>query len=427
MAAGYLTAFEYQTLRVGDNGTLTVFEAHLLQQIGVQRPGFCRSGHRTICLAQYAGLVNLGGRILEVLPKVGEQLDASLSRNTLLRLLCLAYDIKLAALSTVDHLLQRHALLDIFTNAFLAELSRLVRGGLVRRYQTEEDDLTLVRGRLNIARQVSALANRPDRIACRFDTLTADNSWNQVLKAALTITRSSIINMEIKRKWSELISAFDEVSTCTDGLRLSAELIPDRHVQHYGPAMRWAKWILQLLSPSLRAGSATAPALLFDMNQLFEQAVAKHLLRRVHRQGWRLSVQDTGYHLAHSADFENKPYFGLRPDLVLRNGPSVIAIGDTKWATVKMDERNRLCPPADHIYQLHAYATAYRCPDLALIYPSDGSDALPQATAFRLPTGGDISAQVHVLRVDVSKDGLPLMGAHRPNAFASIMVDDGKL
>jgi 5-methylcytosine-specific restriction enzyme subunit McrC len=49
--------------------SLTQAEAERLAQIGEQRPGFCEVGHRQVKLAQFCGVVGLGERVLETLPK----------------------------------------------------------------------------------------------------------------------------------------------------------------------------------------------------------------------------------------------------------------------------------------------------------------------------------------------------------------------
>ena len=182
----FLTAYEHQTIavRADDPLALSPFEAQRLAVLGQQRPGFCTLGHRSVRLAQYAGLVNLDGRILEILPKVGDNDPAEACRGTFLRLLRRAMDLPLSVQGAVGQDLRRQSLLDVFIAAYLQELFALVRHGLLRRYRTDEEDLGVIRGRLMISRQASVHAMRIDRLACRFDDLTIDNPWNQVLNAA---------------------------------------------------------------------------------------------------------------------------------------------------------------------------------------------------------------------------------------------------
>jgi 5-methylcytosine-specific restriction enzyme subunit McrC len=51
-----------------------------------------------------------------------------------------------------------------------------------RRYLTHANDLPVLRGRLNVTRQFSALAADPSRLACHYDALTPDIALNKIMK-----------------------------------------------------------------------------------------------------------------------------------------------------------------------------------------------------------------------------------------------------
>ena len=68
---------------------------------------------------------------------------------------------------------------------FASRLLVAVRRGLPRRYVGHEEDLLLLRGRLNVVRQVTRFAARPDVLACRFDELSEDTPLNRVFKAVV--------------------------------------------------------------------------------------------------------------------------------------------------------------------------------------------------------------------------------------------------
>ncbi len=417
-----LTAIEHQVLPVGTgDAAVSPPEAERLASVSGQRPGFCTRGHRSIRLSQFVGLVSLGnGRVLEILPKVGEQVEPTRARGTLLRLLRWAYDLPSFAGSGVGHGLQEQTLLDLFVLAYLRTLVPLVRAGLVRRYRSIEDDLGVVRGRLLLQRQVATHAMRIDRIACRFDDLDIDNSWNQVLKAALVATRPWTRGLESARLWLEMAAAFDEVRLRDDGLALHRRLPVDRQVSHYSRALRWAGWILQLLSPDVRSGSSSAPELLFDMNRVFELAVAMRLRRRANSLGLHLHSQHSGRHLAHDTADPHRRFFGLRPDLVLSHRETILAVADTKWSRLGKNARGYLVPPDAHAYQLNAYAAAYPCAEAVLIYPWHEGLRGARISGYCLPPAGDRRPVLHVVCADVEDDAMPLHFAGASASFARL-------
>src|SRR3546814_9328733 len=95
--------------------------------------------------------------------------------------IALGLDISLS--STADMARQNVTLLDILIRAFGDKLLAEVRRGLPRRYQQCEDDLPCLRGRIDVVRQFTVNAVRPDRLACRFDQLDANTPLMPIMAA----------------------------------------------------------------------------------------------------------------------------------------------------------------------------------------------------------------------------------------------------
>lgn len=418
----FLTALEHQPIPVtadGSGWSLTPAEAERLAQIGEQRPGFCEVGHRQVKLAQFCGVVGLGERVLEILPKTQDGASsADDGRGVLLRLLRLTERFPQFQHQAVGQHLRRAPLLEAFIAAYFDSVNLLTRGGLLKQYLEHEDDLTVVRGRVAVARQLGAHANRPDLVACAFDELTIDNVWNRVLKKAICCTRPWIRSVELNRQWVELMGVLCDV----DDSRLSGpdveRLAFNRQAERYRVSIDWARWILALLAPALRAGRTEAPALLFNMNRLFESAVATVARRRVFGEsGLTVEAQDTSHALVAVVSQDRVELgFQLRPDLVFRRADAVVAIADTKWKLIGWDRMRRLMPSEADMYQMHAYASAFQCSELALIYPWRSELAQAAGAEFRLPPVKGHSPVVTVLCLDVHDDALPLRVGRWPGS-----------
>ena len=419
-----LTALEHEAISITPDGagfSLTPAEAERLAQVGELRRGFCELGHRQVKLAQFCGVVSLGERVLEVLPKTQDRdVSAEDCRGVLLRLLRLSERfLHFAHLPAGQHL-RRAPLLEAFVSAFYQAVTTVIRGGLLRQYLEHEEDLRVVRGRIATTRQLGTHSNRLDTVACVFDELSADNVWNRVLKKAVRVTRPWLRSAELSRRWVELMGVLDEVD---DARLISSEidhLVFDRRAERYRPAIDWARWILALLAPSLRGGQHEAPALLFDMNRLFESSVAAVLRRAALRHGLEVVTQDRSRALATivSGDVV-EPAFVLRPDLLILRQGRVVVIADTKWKRLELDRRGRPSPSEADMYQLQAYASAFQCHELALIYPWVAPDRVMEAT-FRLPARGGHATTVHVVGVDVGDDAMLLRIGTGPAELAQL-------
>jgi 5-methylcytosine-specific restriction enzyme subunit McrC len=418
----FLTALEHQPIPVtadGDGWSLTPAESERLAQIGEQRPGFCEVGHRQVKLAQFCGVVGLGERVLEILPKTQDGASsADECRGVLLRLLRLTERFPQFRHQAVGQHLRRVPLLEAFIAAYFDAVSVLTRGGLLKQYLEHEDDLTVVRGRIAVARQLGVHSNRPDLVACSFDELTIDNVWNRVLKKAIQCTRPWIRSVELNRQWVDLMGVMHDV----DDSRLSGpdveRLAFNRQAERYRVAIDWARWILALLAPALRAGHTDAPALLFNMNRLFESAVATVARRQVYGEsGLTVEAQDTSQALVTMVSQDRVELgFQLRPDLVFRREDAVVAIADTKWKLIGWDSKRRLMPSEADMYQMHAYASAFQCRELALIYPWRSELAQAAVADFRLPAVNGHAPVVTVLCLDVHDDALPLRVGRWPGS-----------
>lgn len=409
----FITALEHQPIPITAGGigwSLTPAEAERLAHIGEQRPGFCEVGHRKVKVAQFCGVVGLGDRILEILPKTqdaGSTVEEC--RGVLLRLLGWTERFPHFKHQPVGQQLRRAPLLEAFISAFFDAVITVLRGGLLKQYQEHEDDLRVVRGRISLERQLGSHSNRPDVVACAFDELAVDNVWNRILKKAIRCTRPWIRSVELNRKWVELMGMLDSVEDARLSSTDVARLAFNRQAERYRAAIDWARWILALLAPALRAGRSEAPALLFDMNKLFESAVAKLVRTRMHGLAdVTVDVQDTSRNLVTMVDRERvEPGFILRPDLVFRHHGSVVGIADTKWKLLAQDSRGRLIPNQVDMYQMHAYAAAFQCTDVRLIYPWRNEFVGRPETEFRLPAAEGRVATVRVICIDVHADELP--------------------
>lgn len=405
-----LTAFEHQPVPVtplGSPATLSEVEAEHLLLIAESLRGFCTRGYQSIELSEHCGLVNLGSRVLEVLPKVGEVADAQAGRGVLLRLLRFASDLPVHRHADAGQSSRPAPLLDVFISAFFDEVFALLKGGLLRRYVEHEDDLLAVRGGIRLQRQFSTLANRTDIVACRFDELTPDHRWNRLLKVGLKVVRPWMRSLDLHRRWVELSAAFEDVSAVAHPRALLADLRYDRQATRYRPAIQWVERILNLLSPDFRSGDRAAPGLLFDMNLLFERTVERKMAEWGETRGWTLETQDDSHFLARLEGPPARLAYRIRPDLVFRHRGRVVAIADAKWKRPELRAGFVLPAQAD-LYQLHAYASVFGCRQIALVYPWTDHLVKAGTTIFDFEGLCGNGPQLTVLALDIQNESLSI-------------------
>jgi len=360
---------------------LTEAEAAGLLGINDVRPGFCERTASGVRFAQYCGVLRLGSVVIEVLPKTGMG-DARLpeevggARRALLTMLSTANKVRLTAMDHVGQASVHTPLLEIFVQAFLQCALDQARRGLVFRYLSRTDNLTVARGRFHVHGHIRENLARPHLLHCEFDEFTADNPYNRAVRAALDVCRPWVKTSQGHRMWFEAHARFADISSVRMGASDIANLHSDRTTRHYEPLLDWCGLLLGLLNPSLRAGPDNAPGLLFDMNRLFE-AYVQHVEARGAEPGTRVRTQEASRHLATCGD---SPAFTLKPDISVwksraDGGEEVIRILDAKWKRIDPGKTNWGVGEAD-VYQLLAYAVRYQCSRLELVYPAP--DDMPE-------------------------------------------------
>lgn len=333
---------------------------------------------------QVVGVIAAPGCSLEILPKI----DAASSENDetirsrLVSMLDVALGLKLGDGQALAMARQKEILLDILIRLFADRLLAEARRGLPRAYMAEEEDLAALRGRLDVIRQFTHHAVRPDRLACRFDTLMADTPLLRIMKACVLMLRRHARAVETQRRLDELRFLLAEVSDVPISALPWAEVRIDRTNRRwetlYGLAKLFLKREWQRTNHDAKAGQGIT--LLFAMNDLFEAyiaALARRALRNtdltVHSQGGlRYCLMEDGE--------SGRQRFQTTPDILIKRNGQVVTVMDTKWKMIGQnpEDKKRGVSQSD-VYQMMAYARLYQCREVMLLYPHHtglGTDAL---------------------------------------------------
>ncbi len=255
----------------------------------------------------------------------------------------LGYGIELASWAEERFPYEREPdLLEAVAYLFEAEVSRAARQGLVRGYQARQETLTTLRGRLDIADQIRIRQAMTFPLECSFEEYTEDIELNRVVKAALRrLLQFPGLSSDVVRRLRFRYRIFDEVVSGTYGPGSLPRIEFTRLNEHWKPAAELARLILNQESLRDETGKTLGISFTVDMNVLFERFVEKVVVREARSARLQLVAQ---------APRQLSANVPMRPDLVLRDGGSDLAVGDAKYK-----ERDDEGPPNEDLYQLLAY------------------------------------------------------------------------
>ncbi|MBS1051902.1 McrC family protein [Gluconobacter japonicus] len=339
---------------------------------------------------QVVGVIAAPGCSLEILPKIDAASDESdeTLRTRLVTMLDVALGLKIGDGQALAMARQKETLLDIlirlFADRFLAEARR----GLPRGYVAQKEDLATLRGRLDVIRQFTHHAVRPDRLACQFDILIPDTPLLRVMKACVVTLRRYARVLETQRRLDELRFLLMDVGDVPINALPWSQVRIDRTSRRWETLYVLAKLFLkrewQGTNHDAKAGQGIT--LLFAMNDLFEAYIAA--LSRKALQGSELTVHLQGgllYCLMEESE-NGRARFQTSPDILIKHHGQTQVVIDTKWKLIgrNPEDKKRGVSQSD-VYQMMAYARLYQCRDLLLLYPHHaglGSDALNASYAM---------------------------------------------
>jgi 5-methylcytosine-specific restriction enzyme subunit McrC len=222
-----------------------------------------------------------------------------------------------------------------------------------------------------------------------------------VIHSALGVVSAYTCNNKSKKLVQELLFAFDEIPLSIGYKNDFSAIKLTRGMKHYEAPISWARLILEGFSPQSMLGSQNAFSLLFPMEAVFENFVAKYLNQQVSHP-LKLSAQVQSKSLVTYGD---KNYFRLKPDLYLSSLANQNTVMDTKWKLINQNKtagKDKFGLSQDDFYQMLGYGYKYLNGegDLVLIYPKTSNFEQPLEHSFNYDDQNKL--KLRVVPFDVS-------------------------
>jgi len=377
------TVREWDKLIYGDDdGKIPAQFADKLAKLARRSPfagrggsGVLEHGRHALRARGVVGILAAGNCSLEILPKIEVAAEENVEtqnaviRKRLIHMLAIALNLKLALGSITELAWQRETLLEILIRIYCDKLTEAVRKGMPRRYVEQEDDLSALRGRLDVLRQFTRHAVNPSRLACRFDVLSEDTSLNQIMKAAVLHLSRMSRSSGNQQRLRELAFVYADIADISRSELRWNDVVIDRTNRRWRELRSMARLFLEGRYQTTTGGTGQGTALLFEMNTLFEEYVGRLISRALAGTDLTVSLQG-GRLFCLSAENTERGLFQTKPDIVIRRGSTVTHVIDTKWKMIssRIDDPKQGVAQGD-VYQMMAYAQLYRAPRLTLLYP----------------------------------------------------------
>ena len=349
--------------------------------------------HNGLKFKQYVGVIQVDGLLVHIHPKADKDDSESAWKGVLLKMLKACGRVKAQATGNALLRKQKISLLEIYFDYYLSELEGLLHSGLVKKYRKETNNVKALKGKLEFAGNIRKNLVHQERFYTTHQVYDVNHKLHRVLAHALGIVSHFSRGTRLNDRCRRVELSFPEVDTILPTAAYLESIKLDRKTSVYERALELAKFIILNYSPDINQGQQRMIALLFDMNELWEEYVLK-MLRKYSREHPAECWQITGQ--------ESRLFYGayrtIRPDIVLRRGNEVFIL-DTKWKRPPNKSAS-----IEDLRQMYAYARFWKTNKVMLLYPGE-----PYDSGYKTyPNHHDHETDHHqckIAMVNVLKDG----------------------
>lgn len=309
----------------------------------------------------YVGVIQIGNLVIEVLPKADRQKQSKANKNTwqdiLLDMLRTCHLLRAKKSSQANLKLKRNSILELYFVLYLEELEALIKKGLIKKYHQHQSQQKTLKGCLIFSEQIRQNLVHKERFFVRHQTYDKEHLLHQILHEALLLIQNLDGGRHLKDRIGRLVLNFPDLKSLKVKPQHFESIPNNRKHAPYERALEIAKLLLLNFRPDLKAGKQNMIALMFDMNQLWEEYIYR-VLKRELSSDWLIEGQ------SRQRFWEKKQ---IRPDIVLKHKKSgKIYVIDTKW---KIPEKQK--PSDNDLKQMFAYNHYWNCTHSLLLYPAE--------------------------------------------------------
>ena len=244
---------------------------------------------------------------------------------------------------------------DLFAEILSKGVSYLLKQGLHKEYILNEDNLTTLRGKLNLQGTIKERIAQQTRLACEYDELTINNVFNQIIKTTVGVLISKPdVKNERKNILRKLMLFFDSVDEIEQPAIKWNLLRYDRNTRTYQMMHSLCYFVLQNLILSTEQGNTKMPEFSNEhMNLLFQRFVMEYY--RKHYPEYKAVAKQIKWNFSDNSVGALSMLPIMQSDITLTLGERTLII-DTKYYSKNLQEHfGKFTINSPNFYQIHTY------------------------------------------------------------------------
>lgn len=365
-----IQVFEYEKRHL--DGLFTKDHLDALAMYNEEHGGsYFKLGYQSVQFQQYVGVIQVGDLTIEILPKIGKTASTKEEKNKwqkiLLDMLQQCNWMTVHANDKAHLQFKYNSILEAYLELFIRECECLLQLGLIKKYRQTEGNKNILKGKLVFGKNIQFNVVHQERFYTRHQIYDKNNIYNQILLKALNTIPQITSNQLLNDRLYSLLFSFPELDDVHVTTNTFNSLVFNRKTSAYEEAISMAMMILLNYRPDIQNGHNNVLAILFDMNDLWEEYVYRQLLRACD-ENTRILPQGWNYKKIWERENDRKVSKGVKPDIVLNKDKKTLII-DTKWKLPEDD-----IPGDADLKQMFMYNEYWDNANAILFYPMDSGE-----------------------------------------------------
>ncbi len=246
---------------------------------------------------------------------------------------------------------------DLFAAILTKGISQQLKQGLYREYITQNENLSLLRGKLDIHHTIQNKMQRKPLLACEFDELSVNNQFNQILKTtAKILIKEPTVKAERKAALRQAMLFFSEVDTLDPSAIRWNTLRYQRNNRSYEMLLNICYFVLKGMLQTTQQGNYKMGAFSDEhMARLYERFVLEYY-RQHHTYLDEAKSAQVKWNLDADADDRMICFLPvMQTDIFLRFKERILII-DTKYYSKTMQQQyDSYTLHSNNLYQIYTY------------------------------------------------------------------------
>ncbi len=253
---------------------------------------------------------------------------------------------------------------NLLARVLITAIRHLIKRGFDKDYRQRRDELSLVRGRIDLNASLKKQTEIRRRLVCVYDEFSANTDFNRILTWAIhALATNNQVALDYRRALRKLGPYFSTFQATAPTPEIRSRLMYNRNNQHYRMIINSCEWIYRRQMANEQGVGQHFSGVVHDrqMAALYEKFVFQFYRTHLPRRNYRVSYQ-------HPIDWQVKKPLGEPERRALPHMFADITIDDKrKKQRLIIDTKfyqEALRPGMDnetlklisaHLYQLYAY------------------------------------------------------------------------